>query len=107
LLSTLVMLAAIDLNDDLPLGAQKIDDAAVDGDLSLEFQAGEPTVAQAKPENAFGVGLISAQSSGEFWVSLRHPNPLTPTLSPPGRGSAPFVRRCQRPYLDPSPYRFG
>src|SRR5262245_60769991 len=35
--STLVVLPAIDLDDELAFGAQEIDDVVVDGDLSFEF----------------------------------------------------------------------
>jgi hypothetical protein len=60
------MLPAIDFDDELPAGAEEVDDVPVDWDLSLEFPTGEAAVAQAKPERAFGVGLIATQSLGEF-----------------------------------------
>jgi hypothetical protein len=47
-----------------------------------------------------GRGRASEASEGEgvrkaqYFLNL--PNPLTPTLSPPGRGSAP----CQRGYIN-------
>jgi len=83
------MLTAVDFDDEPCLGAEEIDNVPVDRGLPLEFPTGKAAVAQAKPEHAFGVGLIATQSLGEVGVHFRHPNPLTPTLSPAGRGSSP------------------
>jgi hypothetical protein len=57
--SLLVMLTAVDFDDELRLGADEIDDVSVDRDLPLEFPTGEAAVTQAKPQQALGVGLSS------------------------------------------------
>ena len=85
----LVVLSAIDFHDQLSLCTQEIDDVSVDGYLSLEFQSSKSAVAQTKPQKPLGIRLIATQSPRETRVSFRHLNPLTPTLSPAGRGSAP------------------
>jgi hypothetical protein len=88
-LSVLVVLSAIDFDDQLSLCTQEIDDVSVDGYLSLEFQSSKSAVSQTKPQQPLGIRLIATQSPRETWVSFRHLTPLTPTLSPAGRGSAP------------------
>ena len=49
-LSVLVVLSAIDFDDQLPLCTQEIDDVSVDGYLSLEFQSSKSPVSQTKPQ---------------------------------------------------------
>jgi hypothetical protein len=46
-----------------------------------------------KPEHTLGVGLIAPESSRQFSVSTHRRSPLTPTLSPPWRGSSPSPGR--------------
>jgi hypothetical protein len=43
------MLPAIDFDDELPVGAEEIDDVSVDRDLSLEFPTGKSALAKAEP----------------------------------------------------------
>ena len=43
------VLAAIKLDDQLRIGAEKIYDEAINGDLPLELKTAEPAVAQAEP----------------------------------------------------------
>jgi hypothetical protein len=88
-LSVLVVLSAVDFDDQLPVCTEEIDDVSVDGYLSLEFQSSKSAVSQTKPQQPLGIRLIATQSPRETWVSFRHLTPLTPTLSPAGRGSAP------------------
>jgi hypothetical protein len=49
-LSVLVVLSAIDFDDQLPLCTQKIDEVPVDGYLSLKFQSSKSAVSQTKPQ---------------------------------------------------------
>ena len=49
-LSVLVVLSAIDFDDQLPLCTQEIDDLSVDGYLPLEFQSSKSAVSQTKPQ---------------------------------------------------------
>ncbi len=48
-LSILGMLATIDLDDELRVGADKVDDESIDWDLPLELQASEPAITQTIP----------------------------------------------------------
>jgi hypothetical protein len=93
---TLIVLPAIDFYDEPPVGTVEIDNKSFDWDLSLEFPTRKSAIAQAKPQHPLGVCLIATQSPGRFCVAFRHPTPLTPTLSPRGRGSPPRSWRCRR-----------
>ena len=108
----LVVLSAVDFDDQLPVCTEEIDDVSVDGYLSLEFQSSKSAVSQTKPQQPLGIRLIATQSPRETWVSFRHLNPLTPTLSPAGRGSAPSPGHGFGLYradldLPATGYRFG
>src|ERR1043166_9609135 len=59
------VLAPIEFDDQLCLGTAKIDDILVDRHLPFKFQTVEATIAHAEPEDALGVRLIAAQSSGK------------------------------------------
>src|SRR5437763_1647487 len=83
------MLSAIDFDDDLSVRAQEVHDVSVDRYLSLEFPSAKPAISQAKPQDPLGICLITTQAPCDVDVSFHHSDPLTPTLSPPGRGSAP------------------
>ena len=52
--------AAIQFNDQSRLNAEEIDDEGADPDLSSPLPAAELTVAQRRPEIAFGAGLAGA-----------------------------------------------
>jgi hypothetical protein len=82
------VLSAIELNDQARIRTEEIDDEAVDRNLPPKFPAGEPPVTQTKPKDALGGCLIPPQASCGLGACLGRPNPLTPTLSPLGRGSA-------------------
>jgi hypothetical protein len=108
----LVVLSAVDFDDQLPVCTEEIDDVSVDGYLSLEFQSSKSAVSQTKPQQPLGIRLIATQSPRETWVSFRLLNPLTPTLSPAGRGSAPSPAHGFGLYradldLPATGYRFG
>jgi len=77
------MLAAVNLNDELRLGRDKVDYKARDRYLSLELVTREPPSAQTRPYQALGIRGISPKSSG---TQIRHAVPPHPTLSPMGRG---------------------
>jgi hypothetical protein len=49
-LSVLVVLSAVDFDDQLPVCTEEIDDVSVDGYLSLEFQSSKSAVSQTKPQ---------------------------------------------------------
>ncbi|MGA8497241.1 MAG: hypothetical protein WB764_17275, partial [Xanthobacteraceae bacterium] len=83
------MLTAIQLDNEVRVGAKEIDNKAIDWELSSKFPAAEPGITQTKPQHSFRIRLIAAQALRGFGACLHRPNPLTPTLSPPGRGSAP------------------
>jgi hypothetical protein len=52
------VLAAVDLDDEAPLGAEKIDDVAVDLELAAEFEGAELPIAKDAPELALSVGGV-------------------------------------------------
>jgi hypothetical protein len=54
------MLSAVELNDQVRIGAAEVDDEAVYGKLPSEFPTADTTVAQPKPQHAPGVCLIAA-----------------------------------------------
>ena len=83
------MLPTIELDNKTGIGATEIDNISVNWNLSLEFQAAQPPPAKLKPKHALGVGLLATKPFGDAYVSTHRRSPLTPTLSPPGRGSSP------------------
>src|SRR5262245_46827941 len=87
--SILIVLPAIQFHDELGVRTEKIDDEAIDRHLPLELPAVESAVAQTKPQHTLRVGLIAAKPPSRCGAPSRHPTPLTPPLSPTGRGSAP------------------
>jgi hypothetical protein len=85
------MLPPINLDNDFGLCTNEVHNVPIERSLSLELPTNESTIAQAKPEQTFGVRLISTETPGGFDISSPHPlAPLTPTLSPNG-GSTPRV----------------
>ena len=91
------MLSAIKLDDETRLGTTKIRDVTINGNLSLEFQAAQSPIAQVKPKHTLGIRLIAAKSLGGAYLPIHRRNPLTPTLSPAGRGSSLPERRRSDP----------
>jgi hypothetical protein len=92
------MLAAIQLYDQSCVDADKIDDIFCNGMLPAKFPACHSTIPQKMPHPGFGIGRSLAHFPGEglqeFGMvflraafSLFFTRPLTPTLSPKGRGS--------------------
>jgi hypothetical protein len=58
-LSVLIVLPTIDFHDELRIGAHEVDHVSIDWHLPLELETGKSTVTQAKPQHAFGIGLIA------------------------------------------------
>jgi len=50
------MLAAIDLNDDVPFEANKIKNKLAKRNLSSKLESDKPTTAQQTPHRSFSVG---------------------------------------------------
>src|SRR5262249_14000392 len=57
------VLAAIKLNDQLPIGTNKVGDEAINRRLSFELPARKSTTAQTKPQDSFCIRLLSTQRS--------------------------------------------
>src|SRR6267154_2730853 len=87
------MLPAIKLDDRTRIGTTEIDDIPVNWNLSFEFQASRSPIAKVEPKHTLGVRLIATEPSRGANVSIHRPSPLTPTLSPTGRGSSLSPRR--------------
>src|ERR1700733_14134786 len=83
------MLPAVELDDQMSICAEEVDNKSVDRKLSSEFPAGKSAITQAKPQRPLRMSLVATQVPCCFGAGLHRPNPLTPTLSPPGRGSSP------------------
>src|SRR5262249_1418708 len=83
------MLSAIEFNDEPLIDTAEIDNVAIDRRLSPELEPAQPLVAELKPKYALRICLCTPQASGSFDVPFHRLDPLTPTLPPPGRGSAP------------------
>jgi len=64
------VLATIELDDEVSLATGKVGDEGADGLLPDEPEAEEPSIAQAGPELALGVGRIDAQGFGCFCGEL-------------------------------------
>ena len=81
------VLAAVNFDDQAPLGAEEVDDVAVDLDLLAEFEAMELATAEDAPELSFGVSRVLAQRprpAGHEMVPCHvapSPRPCGPTLS--------------------------
>jgi len=61
----LVMLAAIKLNDEPHIAAQKIDNVWAYGLLPTKFGAAQLSISESMPELAFDICLIAAELAGE------------------------------------------
>src|ERR1700724_3712463 len=83
------MLSAVELDDQMSVCAKEVDSKSVYRKLSSKFPAAESAVTEAKPQRPLRVSLVATQVPRRFWAGLHRPNPLTPTLSPAGRGSSP------------------
>ncbi|MDB5602814.1 MAG: hypothetical protein JWN71_4858 [Xanthobacteraceae bacterium] len=57
------MLAAIDLNNQHPIAANKIGDVDADGFLADKFKTIEAPIPQCKPKHSFSFGRLTAQTS--------------------------------------------
>ena len=78
------MLAPVDLDGELRLGAEKVQHMAADGLLPPELRAGDVPPPQHPPEGLFGLGLRATEFAGardETAIPFHHVNPLTPTIS--------------------------
>ena len=60
----ITVLAAIDLNDQARIAAQKVENVRTEGDLALPGHAVEATRAQRVPEVGFGVGVVVTHRPG-------------------------------------------
>src|SRR5262249_2677468 len=85
--SCFVVLTAIKLHDELGVRTKEVHDKAINLRLPLELPSSQSTIAQPKPQKTLRVRLVSAQSPRGLRIPSRHPAPLTPALSPRGRGS--------------------
>jgi hypothetical protein len=54
------VLTAIELNDQMSVGAKEIDNKAIDGELPSKFPSAKTAVAQAQPQHALCIRLIAA-----------------------------------------------
>jgi hypothetical protein len=91
------MLSTIKLDDESGVGTTEVDDVSINWHLSLELQAPQSPPAKLKPEHALGVGLIATEPPCGSSVPIHRRSPLTPTLSPPGRGSSPSSWNFSKP----------
>src|SRR5260370_18047790 len=82
------MLSSIELDDETSIGTTKINDVSVDGYLPFEFQIVQSAIPETEPKHTLGISLIAPRLFGEARGSIHRSNPLTPTLSPSGRGSS-------------------
>src|SRR5262249_55736444 len=64
------VLPSVKLDDKARVGADEVDDVAVNGCLAPELPAAESSVPQLEPEHALRVGLVAAQASGSSGVPL-------------------------------------
>jgi hypothetical protein len=96
-ISGFIMLATVELDDELHVLTDEINDKSINRHLLIEFQTGESAITQAKPQHAFGVGLMAAQVAGKVVLSSTIGNPLTPTLSPDGEREPHRARRISVP----------
>jgi len=94
------MLSAIKLNDQMRVGAKEIDNEPIDWTLPSKFPTSETPIAQSEPKCPFGICLIAAQPPRSLRTCLHRPSPLTPTLSPKGKGSS----RCLPPRVSIRPW---
>ena len=85
----LPVLTTVDLNDELGIRAAEIDNELIDGSLPSELKTKKSSITQPKPQHALRIGLMTTKAPGATDVSSHDPAPLTPTLSPSGRGSSP------------------
>src|SRR5580700_1277093 len=97
------MLSAVELDDQMSVCTKEVDNKSVDRKLSSEFPAAHAAVTEAKPQRPLRVSLVATQVPRRFGAGLHGPNPLTPTLSPPGRGSA----SCASAAPAPCPFALG
>ena len=54
------MLTAIQLDDEVSIGAKEVDNKTVDWKLPSEFPARQPAITQAKPQYSFRIRLTAA-----------------------------------------------
>jgi hypothetical protein len=58
-----VMLSAVELDAELCIRTTEIDDEAAERFLSAEFPSAQPSIAQAEPKDALGIGLMPSQAT--------------------------------------------
>jgi hypothetical protein len=82
------MLSAIEFDNEFEAAGAEIGDVIADWFLPHEFNAFHLSAAQARPEFALDIGGVAAQASGGAcqFAYCHISNPLTPALSPQGRG---------------------
>jgi hypothetical protein len=97
------VLKAIQFDSQLCIGAIKIQNVAINDVLPAEFETGETSPAQRPPEFLFLVGLIATKLAGDWFeahgermrLSIKISSPLTPALSPFGRGEGEDSRNVK------------
>jgi hypothetical protein len=90
--SVVIVLTAVKFHDQFGIRTEEVDDKAIDRRLPLELPSGQAAITESKPQQTLCIRLMVAQSSGRGGARSLHPTPLTPALSPAGRGSAPCPR---------------
>jgi hypothetical protein len=84
------MLAAVQLDDQLPLATAEVHDIWADGHLTRELGTEQAPIAKTRPEAAFHVGLTTTEPAGVvargFADATRQFRTPHPALSPEGRG---------------------
>jgi hypothetical protein len=58
-----IMLAAIELDDQLRIRAAEVDNEPVERFLSAEFPSIQPSIAQSEPKSPLGIGLTPSQAT--------------------------------------------
>jgi hypothetical protein len=92
------MLAAVELDCELVLGAGEIDDSPSDGMLAAEFP-GDQLVAQGVPQDALDIRGVAAQASCDFlsWSESASTPRLTLPSPPLGGGEGVGTKRKPLP----------
>lgn len=93
------MLAAVEFDDELEVGAEEVGDVGAERDLALPAVAAEASIAEAGPEFALGGGLVAAETAGASDLFPDHggtiifaPSGEKPSPTAPERSGGPSGR---------------
>ena len=97
------VLKAVKLDSQLSIGAIEIQNVSTNRVLLTEFKTSEAPSAQRPPEFFFLLGLSATKLSynvfqahaQRMWIAEKISSPLTPSLSPFGRGEGEGSRRVE------------